>query len=365
MTRKTSEGLPALARAGLRALHLALLACACLAHAADENAGNHRPVQAVGDQRLAVRSLSGQGQLALYASRRLDSNEVLDDVDRAVLVFHGRLRDAEVYWRSAQKAAQAAGSAAAHTLLVVPQFLAERDVVAHGLAPETLRWSLEGWMGGDTALAPAPVSSFEAIDAVLAVLADRRRFPKLTQVVVAGHSGGGQVVQRYAVVGQGEAALAARGVKVRYVVANPSSYLYFSPDRPRSDGSFGDAAACAGFNQWKYGWADAPAYAQQLAAADYESRYVKRDVTYLLGGNDVDPHHPALDRSCAAEAQGPFRLARGRSYFDYLRGRHPDLAQTQHVVPGVGHDGDRMLGSACGRAALFDDPQGRAGCDAK
>jgi hypothetical protein len=33
-----------------------------------------------------------------------------------------------------------------------------------------------------------------------------------------------------------------------------------------------------------------------------------------------------------------------------------------HVVPGVGHEGDRMLGSACGRAALFDDATGAAAC---
>jgi hypothetical protein len=351
----------------LRCVCVALLvwAGAGAARAADEGAANHRPVKAVGDQRLVVRTPAGIGRLVLYASRKLDGDEVLGDIDRAVLVFHGRLRDADVYWRSAQKAAQAAGPSAADALLVVPQFLAERDVLAHGLAADTLRWSLEGWMGGEAALAPAPVSSFEAIDAVLALLADRRRFPRLAQVVVAGHSGGGQVVQRYAVVGQGEAALAARGVKVRYVVANPSSYLYFGPERPSPDGGQVDAAACPGYDRWKYGWADAPPYAQQLTPAAYEGRYVSRDVVYLLGGSDTDPQHPALDKSCAAEAQGPFRLARGHRYFDTLRARHPGLAQAVHDVPGVGHDGDRMLGSACGLAALFDDPKGRAGCGAK
>jgi pimeloyl-ACP methyl ester carboxylesterase len=92
-------------------------------------------------------------------------------------------------------------------------------------------WTLRGWIGGGAAVGPAPIGSFEALDAMLAMLADRKRFPALTRVVVAGHSGGGQVVQRYAVVGEGPAALAAVGVDVRYVVANPSSYLYFDASR--------------------------------------------------------------------------------------------------------------------------------------
>jgi pimeloyl-ACP methyl ester carboxylesterase len=348
----------------LGALFAALLACAGAALATEERAPNRRPVKAVGDQRLEVSAAAGRGALVLYASRPLSDGVAQQDVERAVLVFHGRLRDADVYWRSAQKALQAVPAQAPRTLLVVPQFLAERDVAAFSLPSDTLRWSLEGWEGGEAAVGPAAISSFDAIDAILAVLADRRRFPHLSEVVIAGHSGGGQVVQRYAVVGQGEATLAAAGVKVRYVVANPSSYLYFSADRPQADGRFAptDTNQCPNLDEWKYGWNDAPPYARQLSPQAYEDRYVKRDVVYLLGSLDTDPQHPALDKTCAGEAQGAYRLMRGHSYFAYLQQRHPDLKQPLHEVPGVGHDGDRMLGSACGLAALFDDPRSVQAC---
>ena len=339
-------------------LAAAILSGIAPARAANESAPNHRAVKAVGDQRLEVRTAAGQGLLPLYASLPLADTGVQPDIERAVLVFHGRLRDADTYWRSAQKALAAVPEQAPRTLLVVPQFLAQLDVDAWHLPPETLRWTLEGWEGGDAARAPARLSSFDAIDAVLGLLADRHRFPHLSQVVIAGHSGGGQVVQRYAVVGQAESRLAAAGVKVRYVVANPSSYLYFSADRPQPPA----AGECTGFDQWKYGWNGAPPYATQLSTQAYEDRYVQRDVVYLLGALDVDPDHPALDKSCAGETQGPYRLARGRSYVAYLRQRHPQLAQPVHEVPGVGHDGDRMLGSVCGLAALFDDPRSQAAC---
>jgi hypothetical protein len=148
----------------------------------------------------------------------------------------------------------------------------------------------------------------------------------------------------------------SRGVKVRYVVANPSSYVYFSAGRPNAEGGFGpfDARRCPDYDQWKYGMAGAPS---SIEAAALEQAYAGREVIYLLGGADTDPNHPALDKSCAAEAEGPTRLTRGQAYFRYLTARDgAALTHRLHMIPGVGHDGYRMLTSACGLAALFDQP---------
>jgi hypothetical protein len=79
-------------------------------------------------------------------------------VSRVVIVLHGRLRDADAYLLSAQRALAAADVDASDTLLIVPQFLASADIVAHGLDPETLHWDWTGWMGGDDAAGPAPIS---------------------------------------------------------------------------------------------------------------------------------------------------------------------------------------------------------------
>ena len=54
------------------------------------------------------------------------------------------------------------------------------------------------------------------------------------QVVIFGNSAGGQFVNRYAAVGRGPGALAARGIQTRFIVANPSTYLYFGDDRPHA-----------------------------------------------------------------------------------------------------------------------------------
>ncbi|WP_322101589.1 alpha/beta hydrolase [Paraburkholderia sp. J41] len=322
----------------------------------DERAPNERPVAVVAPMHLEVATARGRGTVPLYVSGAWNAPQ--PEVTRAVILLHGRLRNADAYFQLAHRARANAGEAAANTLLVVPQFLASDDVAAHRLPQSTLRWDWTSWMGGDDALAPAPLSSFDVLDALLAALADRRPFPSLREVVVAGHSGGAQVAHRYAVLARGEAPLAARGVTLSYVIANPSSYVYFDTQRPDAHGGFApfDESACPGFNRWKYGLDALPAYARTPGAAltpdALEAAYVRRDVTLLLGERDCDPEHPALDRSCAALAQGAHRLARGRAYAQYLRGRHAS-AHPVHEIAGAGHDADAVFGSPAGRAALF------------
>ncbi|HEY1610223.1 MAG TPA: alpha/beta hydrolase [Paraburkholderia sp.] len=324
----------------------------------DERAPNERPVAVVAPMHLEVATARGRGTVPLYASGAWNAPQ--PEVTRAVIMLHGRLRNADAYFQLAHRARANAGAAAANTLLVVPQFLATEDVDAHRLPAPTLRWNWTSWMGGEDALAPAPLSSFDVLDALLAALADARAFPALREVVVAGHSGGAQVAQRYAVLAQGEAPLAARGVALSYVIANPSSYVYFDTQRPDGQRGFApfDEARCPGFNRWKYGLEALPSYARTHGAVPVpealEAAYIRRDVTLLLGERDCDPEHPALDRSCEAMVQGVHRLERGRVYAQYMSERHgSELAHRTYEIAGAGHDADAVFGSPAGRAALF------------
>jgi pimeloyl-ACP methyl ester carboxylesterase len=297
---------------------------------------------------------AGTGALPIYVSSDWSKPQPL--VTRAIVIFHGEKRNAESYFRSAKEAAQSAGDAGRGTIIIAPQFLAEEDAAAFRLDSSVLRWNHERWEGGENATGPAAISSFDAIDAVLARLGDRSLFPELVQVVLAGHSGGAQILQRYAVVGRGEAALTKVGVRVRYVIANPSSYVYFSEERPLNTTSFARyTGSCKSFNRWKYGVQDAPPYVGQTSFVDMEESYSRRDVIYLLGTADTDPHHPDLDVSCEGEAEGPHRFARGTAYFAYIKARHPErFSQGLWEVPGVAHDEHGMFHSSCGMAALFD-----------
>ncbi|ODP35512.1 hypothetical protein A9762_00380 [Pandoraea sp. ISTKB] len=317
------------------------------AHAAGQ-ARLDAPVKAVATQRLLVTTPQGSAEFPIYADHPIDAPA--PDVTRVFIVVHGTLRNADTYFATGQQIVQRAGELGKGTMIVAPQFLTRPDTQAFSMPAQTLAWTQEGWKGGEPARQPEAISSFAALDALLAHFADRRLYPALSTVVVMGHSAGAQFVQRYAVVGREGPKLDSVGISIRYVVANPSSYLYFDDARPNPTG-----AACPGATVWKYGLKSAPPYVASQDAHDLESRYIARNVVYLLGEADTNPYTHFIDRSCAGMAQGPYRLARGLSYFDYLKRRHPtDLNQKVVEVPGVGHDNLGMFTSDCGLALLFD-----------
>ena len=332
----------------------ALVAGAIPALGQREDDPHFRAVKHIGEQTVTISGPEGSGVLRYFSTGSLDG---APGVTRAIVNIHGLLRNADSYEATGEAAIAASHEPAGSTLLITPQFLAQIDVSGHGLPPDTLRWNVGSWLDGSPALGPAPLTAFSVLDAILQRLADRTRFPALREIVIAGHSAGGQLVQRYAVVGRAPDAVASSSLSVRFVVANPSSYLYFDGERPSGD-AFApfDARTCPDYNRWKYGPVDPPPYVRG-EIVDLEERYVARDVTYLLGMRDTDPNHPELDKSCAGEAEGPYRLARGLAYVRYLDMRHAHTNQALAEVAGVDHDALGMFTSSCGLAVLFERPR--------
>lgn len=328
-----------------------------------------RPVQSArpasnAHDTLLVKTPTGFGVLSIYASS--DWKKPQPQVTRVIVIFHGETGHAESSFGLAENAVQMAGKMGRGSIVIAPQFFAEKDALAHHLDESILRWHDGRWESGQNAAGPAgsgpaAVSSFDAIDAVLAQLADRSLFPNLLQIVLAGHGSAGEFLQRYAVVGREQAEVTKERIAVRYVISNPDSYVYFSEDRPTSTGDFAPyAESCKEFDQWKYGVNKPPLYVGKASFTDMEESYSSRDVIYLLGTADKDPHHPELDVSCAAETEGPNRLARGTAYFAYLKVRHPEnFSQRLWKVPGIAHDEDAVFHSLCGMESLFDTP----GCE--
>jgi pimeloyl-ACP methyl ester carboxylesterase len=203
------------------------------------------------------------------------------------------------------------------------------------------------------------VSSYAVTDRLIAMLEKAGRFPNLQQVLIAGHSAGGQFVNRYA-AGSGSSATEPAAVTRRYVVANPSSYLYWNATR-RIAGSWrvlsaGEVASCPGFNTYKYGLAKRTGYMAAVNATTLSTRYANSRVTYLLGALDTNPSDSSMDTGCAAKLQGSTRLERGLRYAAHLRRVLPPVVTARHrtvVVPGVGHTARGMFISPQGQTALF------------
>jgi pimeloyl-ACP methyl ester carboxylesterase len=299
------------------------------------NDAQYRPVPVLADQHLLVSDAGrdqGSGLLLCHSSLPLHAPR--RQAGPLVVVVHGALRDSDRYLVQAQAAARRAGSDA---LVVAPQFLSDVDT---GTPDGVLRWEVEGWKGGYPALGPAALSSFAAMDSLLDQLTRSAGPGHRLRVVIFGNSAGGQFVNRYAAVGRGPRALARRGVHVRFVIANPSTYLYFDGGRPVTvqNGS--------SVNRWRYGFEDAPAYVRTSPWESLE-RYLGRDVAIVLGTQDNDGAAPLLEVGPPALAQGANRFERGINYDRHVRrlARARGLTMNHQLVrlPGVGHAVEEVL----------------------
>jgi len=315
-------------------------------------------------------------RMPVYANRRLDRDD-LRDIKQVVIVVHGVKRDADHYYQTVEQLLARNPARARDTLILAPRYTGAIDSGYAGMAA----WRKASWEeGADSVQAagrPAPVSAFQVLDDLLRSLDDDERLPALAGIVLAGHSAGAQLVQRYAVLNNIDGPLRRGGVALRYVIANPSSYLYLTNERPRPDGKGYapyERGICPTYNQYKYGPDRLPPYARETDESRLFVRYAARDVTYLLGAADNNPEDRLLDKTCGAEAQGATRLARGMGYVQYeyqlaARGARPvTLHRRAYQVAGVGHDHAGMFGSECGaRALLGQDTRsadGAATCEA-
>ncbi|MBI5085936.1 MAG: alpha/beta hydrolase [Acidobacteria bacterium] len=305
----------------------------------------------------------GTGRVLVWRTHSLSEGSHAD-VERAYIMIHGTNRNAEEYFRWAL-ASTVAANQMARTAVVAPHFKARtRDGRGDEVEKGEWFWTNEAWKAGETALNGA-VNSFDLMDRLFESFNDPMRFPNLKEVVLAGHSAGGQYVQRYAALNNAEPKMR---VPVRYVVANPSSYVYLNDLRLRSGAvcsekggctgpfvKYWDAPNCTAFNHYRYGLDNLTGYAASAQPTAIREQFPKRRVTYLVGELDVRPDDPSLDRSCPAVAQGPNRRERGVTFWNYMKlqfGATHEFA----IAPGCGHAAVCVFAGPAGVKAVFGAP---------
>jgi hypothetical protein len=201
------------------------------------------------------------------------------------------------------------------------------------------------------------VSAFEVVDRMISRVANLEVYPNLQDVVVAGHSAGGQYVNRYAAGSRIELSLPGN-IHLRFIVANPSTYVYFNGERRVGDATNEFAVpegANPDFEDYKYGMGNLNPYMSATGVKAIRDRYPHKDVVYLLGGEDTREAH--LEQTPNALLQGVNRLERGQVYYHYLRhyfGEEITGKQKIAIIPCIGHDNADIFKSEAGVRYLFD-----------
>jgi pimeloyl-ACP methyl ester carboxylesterase len=284
-------------------------------------------------------------------------------IRRALIMVHGSLRNPEHYFATATAAAFLAG-ALGDTLVIAPAFHSwDGNDCQDKLQPPEVSWSCHGdsWRSGGPATSNPALSSFDFMDEIMRRLTERRVFPNLTIIVIAGHSAGGQFVSRYEMANRGQD---NPGVAVSYVVANPSSYAWpdatrvlpvddaapgnaadgWKEEQPHTKFSYGkfDAAKAPAYDQWPYGLENrAGSYTAKTSDDQLRRQLASRTATYLLSQVDTLPLG-GFDDSPAAMAQGPTRRARGEAFVKYLDEHLGATNSRVLIVPECGHN-DRCV----------------------
>lgn len=295
-------------------------------------------------------------------------------IRRALIMVHGTLRNGDLYFETAMGAAFFA-HAQGDTVVIAPAFRSADGSCEDRLAPREVSWSCHGdsWRSGGEAASDPRLTSFDFMDAIVRRLADKRTFPNLNTVVIAGHSAGGQFVARYQMANRVDGTVP---VRIRYVVANPSSYAWPDAVRPLPEGDADPARAAKGwqeedkphtdfrygpfagagktpdYDRWPYGLEDRKSgYTKAMSDAQLKANLAARPTTYLLGQVDVLPLG-GFDDSDEAMAQGPTRRARGEAYVKFITERLHARARAL-IVPECGHNNRCIFTDEVGLAAIF------------
>lgn len=182
-------------------------------------------------------TLYGNITVTYYASQLLQAG---GNQTMTLFIQHGALRNAANYFCGFKEYMYKQNYRNFEDVLIIaPDFKYEHDSLVH---PRDAFWNSSKPWGdwrvgaesdpkccGDSGMT---ISSFDVIDHMLSVLTNRDIFPKMEKISFTGHSAGGQMVQRYAVM----SILAALwdfddAIDVEFVIANPSSYTYLDDRR--------------------------------------------------------------------------------------------------------------------------------------
>ena len=287
--------------------------------------------------------------IPIIASHSLD--RVNHDTKYLILVIHGGGLNAENTFKTALKTIMALKVPQSRFLVLAPQLIEGVKIKEKGL----LFWD-QAWRGGGLSLAAGlnkdlpRVSSFDVVDRLMEH--SLKMNPGIKRILIMGHSAGGQFVMRYAAINNRHEILEQQGVSVRYVVANPSSYLYLNATRYEfnSEGEIQKITPkklsdCPDYNKYKYGLEDLYGYADSISPDMIQKSVLTRPIFFLLGVKD-DERNWSLDKSCEGDVQGENRYQRGLLYKYHLDQVAGSSSANRHIwleIPEVGHNSTEML----------------------
>ncbi|KAL4764242.1 uncharacterized protein BDW70DRAFT_156899 [Aspergillus foveolatus] len=288
----------------------------------------------------------------------IENTKDLSNIKRAVITIAGARRNGWQYCNDMRNALVcAAGRDSVNAdmdrvIIAAPEWLNEDDHSAGAVQSNDVYFDNSSYQQGGPALGPGDVklSSFEALDKLVSSFWNKSVYPELETVVIASHSLGAQMTQRYAMLRPAQ----PEDANITFGIMNPGSYAWPVSDRPEHDDDCEDT-----YNDWPYGIDDGQSYALPEYVRDevignrsmVRERYFSRNIFYGFGLDD----HGDGDGHCEAQWQGNSHLERGQNFDKMLQDLSDGFPETQSVdyIPGVAHDNYKMFVSEPMQRKMF------------
>jgi len=179
--------------------------------------------------RFTINSITAQ---IPYASNMM-LHEKHTDVTRLILAIHSTSYNPDTYLNNSLSLLGNDTVLNRETLIIAPAFYRKDK----SNLSDIVTWRVSPFWGSSQALYKGKkitLSAYEILDDILTYIITSKRFPNLSDIVILGHSAGGQLVNRYAASNFIEETIALKhGISMRYLVMAPSSYIYFNGERVR------------------------------------------------------------------------------------------------------------------------------------
>jgi hypothetical protein len=213
-----------------------------------------------------------------------------------------------------------------------------------------LTWENATWRVGGKAARPAgaQLSSAQIVDYLLErYLLENENFPALKEVIIAGHSAGGQFAQRYAGISKVESSYPTTNFS--YITSNPSHYLYINSNR-WSGSTIYQPTNCDTYDDYPYGLSNINgderyAFISKIGLETIRSNYINRAVYYLLGEQDTS----GATRDCESQSQegesGESRYLRGQYMLQFMDDQYPSNEHEVISVANAGHSASAIYSS--------------------
>ncbi|KAL4994197.1 hypothetical protein BDV10DRAFT_177312 [Aspergillus recurvatus] len=288
----------------------------------------------------------------------IENTKDLSNIKRAVITIAGAERTGWQYVNDMRNALVcAAGRETVNAdmdrvLIAAPQWFNEDDEDAGAAAPNDIYFDNSSFQQGGPSVGPGDVhiSSYEVLDKLVSTFWDKSVYPALETVVIASHSLGAQMTQRYAMLRPTQ----PEDSKISFGIMNPGSYAWPVSDRPEHDNDCEDT-----YNDWPYGIDDGlpdafPEYVRDEVLANrsmIRERYFSRNIFYGFGLDD----HGNGDRHCEAQWQGDTHIERGQNFDQMLQDLSGGFPETHSVdyIPGVAHEDYKMFVSEAMQRKIF------------